>query len=108
VSAAQRRTAEQAIAKLPVADRALIARLGLRVQLIPASALEDGMLGATTVVRDAQGRMVATAIRVASRLDGTGVDSLAEVVQHELGHVISVERHQDSSERAAQQYARTH
>ncbi|MCW2927460.1 MAG: hypothetical protein JWM86_1428 [Thermoleophilia bacterium] len=98
--------ARAAIAKLPAADRALLAKLGLRVQLVPTSSLEQGMLGATTVVQGAGGRWTPTTIRVASRIHGRGAESLAEVVQHEIGHAISVLRHQDRSEDAAGRYAR--
>ncbi|MCB0877522.1 MAG: hypothetical protein KDC46_00875 [Thermoleophilia bacterium] len=108
VSASQLTTARVAVSKLPAADRALLARHGLRVELVPATALEDGMLGATSIVRDADGRWAPTTIRVASRIHGRGVESLAEVVQHEVGHAISVLRSQDRSEDAAGAYARTH
>lgn len=98
--------ARAAVAKLPAADRALLARHGLRVQLVPTRALEDGMLGATSIVRGRDGRWSPTAIRVASRLDGRGAESLAEVVQHEVGHALAVLRRQDRSEDAAHAYAR--
>lgn len=106
VRASELREARAAIAKLPAADRALLARHGLRVQLVAGSALEDGMLGATRIVRHGEGRWVPTQIRVASRIDGRGQDSLAEVVQHEVGHALSVLRAQDKSEDAAKAYAR--
>jgi hypothetical protein len=108
VNAAQREVAAAAIARLPAADRALLARHGLRVQLVGARSLEDGMLGATTVVRGDDGRLRPTAIRVAARIHGRGVESLAEVVQHEIGHAVSVLREQDRSEDAATAYARRH
>lgn len=66
------------------------------------------MLGATTVVRNARGALVPTKIRVASGARGVGAESLAEIVQHEVGHAISVLRRQDDSERAATAYARQH
>jgi hypothetical protein len=43
---------------------------------------------------------------VASHIHGVGANALAEVVQHELGHAISVLREQDRSEDAAAAYAR--
>ena len=98
--------ARAAIAKLPTADRVLLARYGLRVELVGTSALEQGMLGATSIVRDSSDRWVPIQIRVATRSQGTGRDSLAEVVQHEIGHAISVLRGQDRSEDAAEAYAR--
>ncbi len=106
VTVAQRDVASKAIAALPKADRALLAQHGLRVQLVGAKSLEDGMLGATAVVRGDDGRLRPTGIRVASRIDGVGVESLREVVQHEIGHAVSVLRQQDRSEDAAAAYAR--
>lgn len=100
------RVARAAVAKLPAADRALLARLGLRVQLVPSRGLEDGMLGATSIVRGRDGRWSPTAIRVASRIEGRGPGSLGEVVQHEVGHALAVLRRQDRSEDAAHAYAR--
>lgn len=108
VRASELRVVRAAIARLPAADRLLLAQHGLRVQLVAAASLEDGMWGATSVSRAANGRWVPTEIRVASRIAGTGVESLAEVVQHEIGHAISVLRKQDRSEVAAGDYARTH
>jgi hypothetical protein len=106
VDEARMRIARAAVAKLPTADRMLLARHGLRVQLVPTRALEDGMLGATTVVRRDSGRLVPTEIRVASRIEGRGAESLHEVVQHEVGHALAVLRRQDRSEAAAEAYAR--
>lgn len=106
VAARELQAARSAIARLPAADRALLARHGLRVQLVPARGLEDGMLGATSIVRDRTGRWKPTAIRVASRIEGRGPSSLGEVVQHEVGHALAVLRRQDRSEDAAQAYAR--
>jgi hypothetical protein len=97
-----------ALAKLPAADRALLAKHGLRVELGPRASLEDGMLGATEVVRRSDERLQPVRIRVASHVVGTGPDSLAEIAQHEVGHAISVLRSQDRSEDAAEQYARDH
>ena len=108
VSAAQRKVAARAIAALPAADRALLRKLGLKVELIPKQALEDGMLGATSVVRAHDGRLDVTRIRIASKITGRGAESLREVVQHEVGHAISVLRTQDDSEDAAEDYARRH
>lgn len=106
VRAAELSAARAAVAALPAADRRLLARSGLRVELVPASSLEQGMLGATGIARDADGRWGVTAIRVASRLQGRGAESLGEVVQHEVGHAVSVLRSQDRSESAAHRYAR--
>lgn len=106
VQARELGVARRAIAQLPAADRALLARHGLHVELVPKRALEDGMLGATSIIRGSQEQWVPTRIRVASRIEGSGAESLAEVVQHELGHAISVLRTQDRSEDAAGAYAR--
>lgn len=108
VNSSELREARAAVAKLPKADRALLAQHGLQVRLVPSKALEDGMLGATSIVRGRDGRWVPTEIRVASHVHGRGVESLAEIVQHEIGHAISVLREQDRSEDAAHAYARRH
>ncbi|MCW2923015.1 MAG: hypothetical protein JWM98_419 [Thermoleophilia bacterium] len=103
---AELRTARAAVAKLPAADRALLAKHGLHVELVGRASLGDGMLGATNVVKVDDGPWTPTSIRVASHIHGRGPSSLAEVVQHELGHAVSVLRHQDRSEDAAEAYAR--
>ena len=108
VTAGELSAVRSALAKLPASDRALLARNHLRVELVPRASLEDGMLGATEVVRGSDERLRPTRIRVASHVTGTGADSLAEIAQHEVGHAISVLRHQDRSEDAAEQYARDH
>lgn len=108
VAAREFREAKAAVAKLPTADRALLARHGLRVTLVPTKSLEDGMLGATSIVRGDDGRWMPTQIRVASRIGGRGAESLSEVVQHEIGHALAVLRRQDRSEDAAHAYARRH
>lgn len=108
VTAKELRAARMAVAQLPKADRALLVQHGLQVRLVPAASLEDGMLGATSIERARDGRWVPTEIRIASRIDGTGAESLAEVVQHEIGHALAVLREQDRSEDAAHAYARRH
>jgi hypothetical protein len=108
VRARERAVAAAAIAALPKSDRALLAQHGLHVELVPHASLGPGLLGATTVVRTTAGALVPTKIRVASRVHGAGVESLREVVQHEIGHAISVLRAQDGSEDAAEAYARAH
>ena len=108
VTKAERATAAAAIAKLPAADRLLLAKHGLHLELIATTSLEDAMWGATSVERGDDGRLTPTRIRVASHIHGVGANSLAEVVQHELGHAVSVLREQDRSEEAAAAYARAH
>jgi hypothetical protein len=108
VRASELATVQAAIAKLPAADRQLLARHHLHVELVPHQSLGDGMLGATNIVRDRAGLLVPTSIRVASRAHGRGPDALAEVAQHEIGHAVAVLRSQDRSEDAAAQYALDH
>lgn len=109
VRAREAEVVERAIAKLPKADRALLAKHGLKVQLVPKASLEDGMLGATRIVRESNGSWRPTSIRVATRLeDRKGMNSLGEVAQHEIGHALAVIRKQDRSEDAAEAYARRH
>ena len=108
VTATELRVARAAVAQLPKADRALLARHGLQVRLVPKASLEDGMLGATSIERARDGRWAPTEIRIASRIAGKGAESLAEVVQHEIGHALAVLRDQDRSEDAAHAYARRH
>jgi hypothetical protein len=108
VAAREVRETKAAVAKLPKADRALLAKHGLQVRLVPTKSLEDGMLGATSIVRGRDGRWVPTEIRIASHVHGRGVESLGEIVQHEIGHAISVLRDQDRTEDAAHAYARRH
>ena len=106
VTSTELQVARAAVAKLPKADRALLAKHGLHLKLVPRQSLDDGMLGATTVVAAASGRWTPTSIKVASRIDGKGAESLGEVIQHELGHAVSVIRTQDRTEDAAEAYAR--
>ncbi|MCW2972536.1 MAG: hypothetical protein JWN72_809 [Thermoleophilia bacterium] len=108
VTARELATTRAAIAALPAADRALLVRHGLHVELVPKQSLGQGMLGATLITRDAGDRLTPTSIRVASRATGKGPEALREVVQHEIGHAISVLRKQDRSEDAAAQYALDH
>jgi hypothetical protein len=108
VRASELATARAAIAKLPKADRALLAQHHLHVELVGTKSLEDAMWGATSVERDDAGKLIPTRIRVASHIHGVGANALGEVVQHELGHAISVLREQDRSEDAAEAYARAH
>lgn len=108
VTQRQLAVARSAVAELPAADRALLARRGLRVTLEPRAALEGGLLGATKVQRGegGNGPWAPRSIRVAARVSGVGAESLREVVQHEIGHALAVLREQDRSEDAARRYAR--
>ncbi len=103
---------QQAIAALqmlPAADLALVARHNITIHLVPASGLEDGLLGATTIIQnDPTSPWIPTKIRIAVRAGLTGTESIGEIVQHEFGHAVSVLRQQDRSEAAAIKYAREH
>src|SRR5690606_32285636 len=101
VKARDLRVARAAVAALPRADRALLARHGLTVELVPAAGLDQGMLGATSIVRRGDGRWTPTRIRVATHISDKGEHALAHVVRHEIGHALAVLRRQDRSEDAA-------
>jgi hypothetical protein len=107
VTASEMRQAVAALKLLPGVDLALVAKHGIKIHLYPVSGLEDGLLGATTIVQDsAGGRWKPTNIRVAVRSGLTGTESIGEIVQHEFGHAISVLRDQDRTEDAAIAYAK--
>lgn len=108
ITAAEMAQAVAAVRMLPAADVAMVAAAGVQIHLVPTGGLEGGLLGATTIVQNGNGRWVPTKIRVAAQAGLTGSESLPEIVQHEFGHAISVLRSQDRSERAAIAYARTH
>ena len=99
---------------LPAADQALVARSGVRVDLLPVAALEQSIsggdyLGATDLDDDGAGVFRPSGVRVAVRSGvQTGADTPEELVQHELGHVIAVLEHGDRSEAAAIAYAQAH
>lgn len=111
VSTAELLAAVAGVSSLPVADQQLVAASGVRVRLLPSAALEQGadgrnLLGGTTIERDASGeRWAPTGVRIAVRAGRAGRESTPEIVQHELGHVVSVLRGQDRSEQAAEAYA---
>lgn len=109
VTRGEMQQAVAALRKLPAADLALIGRRGIHIHLVPVSGLEDGLLGATTIVQDdPTSPWVPTKIRIAVRAGLTGSESIGEIVQHEFGHAVSVIRTQDRSEEAAIKYAREH
>lgn len=109
VSQSEMQQAVAALQMLPAADLALIARHKIAIHLVPASGLEDGLLGATTIIQnDPTSPWVPTKIRIAVRAGLTGSESIGEIVQHEFGHAVSVLRTQDRSEAAAIKYAREH
>lgn len=101
--------AAAAVRALPASDVAVLAAAGIRIHLFPVAGLEDGLLGATTVVQKGDGTpWQPTMIRVAARAKLGGDQSLGEIVQHEVGHAVSVLRSQDRSEDAANAYAASH
>lgn len=107
VTRAEMQQAVAALRLLPAADLALVARNGIQIHLYPIAGLEDSLLGATTIVQNNEGGpWHPTMIRVASRANLSGSQSLGEIVQHEFGHAVSVLRSQDRSEDAAIAYAR--
>lgn len=94
---------------LPQADVAAVAQAGVKINLLPTNTLEDGLLGATTILRSNDSApWRPTLVRVAVRARLRGDEATPEIVQHELGHVLSVLRKQDTSEEAAEQYAAAH
>lgn len=98
-----------ALQLLPAADLALVASRGIAIHLVPTAGLEDGLLGATTVIQDGAGSpWRPTVIRVAVRAGLSGTESVREIVQHEFGHAVSVLRRQDRSEAGAIRYAQRH
>jgi hypothetical protein len=95
------------IAQLPVADQRLLAASGIPVELWPVAGLEDSLLGATTIIQNNENsRWQPTRVRIAVRSGYQGPQAIGEIVQHEIGHVISVLRNQDRSEEAAIAYAK--
>ena len=112
VSTAELQRIVAGISLLPAVDQALVARAGVAISLLPVPALEQGIsgtdeLGATDLDPNASGQIVPTAVRVAVRgADQTGPENPAEIVQHELGHVVSVLERGDRSEQAAIDYAK--
>lgn len=108
ISQAEMAAAVAALRRLPAADLALIASRGIAVHLVPTSGLEDGLLGATTILQAKDGSWYPTEIRIAAHAGLSGEESLGEIVQHEFGHAVAVLRQQDRSEEAAIAYARQH
>lgn len=109
VTRAEMAEAVAALRRLPAADLALVAGRGVAVHIYPVGGLEDGLLGATTIVQDEAGSAWRpTVIRIAARAGLPGAQSLGEIVQHEFGHAVSVMRIQDRSEDAAIAYAESH
>lgn len=95
---------------LPAADQQVVARSGVRIDLLPVAALEQGIngraeLGATDIDPDANGVWKPTAVRIAAARTDAGAESSTEAVQHEIGHVLAVLRNGDRSERTAIDYA---
>ncbi len=97
------------IAQLPVADQQLLASRGIEIHLLPTGGLEQGLLGATTIVREnASTPWRPTLVRVAVAAGGVGREANSEIVQHEIGHCVSVIERGDNSELAADTYAAEH
>lgn len=116
VDPGEARAAFDALGFLPPGDRALLARSGVRIELLdtetipedPRAPVQGGgggaIIGATQIDIDpASGRARPSIIRIAARpVDGT---ALRDVILHETGHAVSVLRSDDRSEDAAELYA---
>ena len=104
--------AVRAVQLLPLADQQLLARLGIPVELVPVTQLERlasataPVVGATLITSLA-GTSRAERLRIAAYQSQVGT-SLAEAIQHEIGHVVAVTTRQDTSEDAAIRYAATY
>ena len=98
---------------LPLAHQRAIAILGVPIELVPVQQLEqvagttEPVVGATAMSGPiGAGHADARADRDASPWAAQGgAQAIGEIVQHELGHVISVLVRQDRSEEAAIRYA---
>jgi hypothetical protein len=112
VSDAQLQQAMLGVAQLPAADQALMARSGVVIELLPVVSLNGGRQVGATNVESINGRWVPTSMKVTvganAAVPRTGIDTISETVQHEIGHVLSVMTRQDRSEDAAIRYAATH
>lgn len=97
--------AASAVELIPPEDKALLESQGLTVDLRNiARAGKGDILGTTTVVSGPpHGRWRPTAITVAGD-PGKGMP-VGFTLLHEVGHAVSVLRHQDRSEDAADEYA---
>ena len=101
--------AARGISALPLEHQRAIAQAGIPVLLLPTAALEQGLLGATSIVQqETTSQWRPTMVRIAVRANRSGIETTPEITQHELGHVMSVLQRQDLSEAAAQAYARGH
>jgi hypothetical protein len=114
VSDSELQQAIRGVELLPLAHQQVIARLGLPIELVPVQELERApdqpgpVLGLTTIDTNAAGRGVPTRLRVVTHSPTASinpVNSITEVVQHEIGHVIAVTSRQDRSEETAIAYA---
>ena len=107
VTQAELNQAVVALRQLPAEDLALVGSRGIKIHLYPSAGLEDGLLGATTIVQEAEKlAWQPTQIRIAARANLEGAQATGEIVQHEFGHAVAVLRAQDRSEDAAEAYAR--
>jgi hypothetical protein len=114
VSQSELAQAIRGVQLLPLQHQLIIARAGIPIELLPIEHLEQvegttqPVLGATAVVHDSSGAWIPTRIRAAVRSPLAAqnpINSIGEVVQHEIGHAIAVLGHQDRSEEAAIRYA---
>jgi len=101
------------LAELPGRDLDLLARAGVPIRLLPTASLEATptgapLLGATTVVGGTHTPPQVTMVRVAVRAGRSGRESTSEILQHEVGHAVSVLTTGDEGEGAAERYAARH
>ncbi len=108
VTHAELNQALQGLAQLPTRDLDLVARAGVPIRLVPAAHLEHDALGrpllGATTVEGTDNRRV-TMVRVAVSAGRRGGESTGEILQHELGHAVSVLTTGNESEHAAEAYA---
>ena len=106
VTDAQMQAAAAGIMRLPLEHQRYIAQLGVPIELVPVAALENGILGATTINERDSGLWQPTHIRIAARAGKSGGrEELGEIVQHEIGHVVAMGTSQNRTEEAAESYA---
>lgn len=92
-----------ALAQIPEADKQLLVRAGVRIELLPVARLEQDRVGATDIGDDERGRTHPTGIRVAAH-SGLPLSPTRQIVAHEVGHAVQVLRAQDRSELGAELY----
>lgn len=99
----------QGVSMLPFSDQKALAQLGIPIELVPVSQLEQ-LPGTTrpvvgvTRINGPNGMLRPQRIRIAALQAQVG-SSVREAVQHEIGHALLVVSRQDTSEESAIAYA---